>query len=1780
MKSRQNGNHTYRRLLVRVFVLLLCWALLGLASGAMAYDDPTIEIGGGDLDDLFPVRPTLNIPNGVRAIEEEAFYGDTSVTDVFLPDSVETIGPRAFAYSGLTYIRLSSGLTSIAADAFEGVTAMDVNVIPGTWAASWWEENKARFGHGEQAMPTEYFEYSELDDGTVRIDRYVGPEDAVNVIIPQFIIGKTVTVIGDCSFNNQSGLSGRLVLPAGVISIGTSAFSGCGGISEIRLQEGLEEIHHAAFYDCDSLTVVHLPASITRLDSEAFGSCDHLIQANYPLSWTELNTAYSDYSPFAWCESLTSVEIPNGVTNIVDYAFRDCTGLTSIAIPDSVLSIGSDAFADCNSLSEIYCMNPSYAWDWCVENGYEDLLVEWDGHSIIMDHNPEYHGHHYRCIIRRTTWQEARRACESLGGHLATISSADENEFILSILPDGNLDYWIGCTDDINEGDWRWVTGEPFTYANWSSDNPNNDFDGQQDYGVFLTGPSGVGSAGEWDDDLNDANNSYLGGYICEWDTTNYIVSETVRWNNHTYQRIDDGCTWQEAKNLCEKAGGHLVTIVSSEEQTIVETLVENGTKNNYWMGGYREEDAFSWITGETFGYTNWAPGQPDHNYEDALEMYRITNPNSYPGSGLGNWNDLSTDGTFEEQSFFGVSNFGYICEWDDYIPWTGYVLVSRAPTYDSPTGTNDGGHYVNNVDPVTVLGEEGGRYYIEYILTAGGTLKRWVDKCYISKKNYYEPWTGFVLNERVDTYATENSTSVNGYVDNLDPVTVLGESTDRYYISMVLTGGGTAFRWVEKQYIGSTDPAVRNVRLAGLVLTEDQLPIPNVTVAVSVAGGELLYLQTGADGDWSVDGLELNRQVTIICEKDSFVFEPVSVTTDSAQMQMDITGTAAGTGYLFVSADLLRASPAGEQFSFTVTGSNAWTAVCEGSGVNANVSQGPAGSTEITMVFAPNTGMARSGKYIITDGENTAVVYLLQAGERSGRIPDPVITYPAADHDTVSFEALTVAWDEVEYADSYVVSLRDLDTGVLLFSHETAEGLSMTVPTEYFADDHNYRVAVGAVPGGVASTDSSVSWCERLFTVLPEEAEEPYITGYVYVMSDIQARAYNGAADENMTDDELNTLIGVYGQPVSNVRVHVSHYDEIDNENVADGFITTDENGHYDSRTIDGTGASLQMNEKTFYTFSFVDPENQITFRTVYITTLEKGENELKTVFGVREIETWQGSDDPYASVANKGRPHGLYAEYFAYDRKPGTNADAWDATLKRNEGAVSQIDFNWGNETISEGFWTNTKTYNMLRAWPYNDSSHSGKELLTVNFVPQKFSVRFNGFIQLNGEDGADYKFRVRGDDGVAITLQTNQTSKYVSASGWKNGGANTSVVTLPAGIPRGYVVQVEILYYNKGGDAKLILEYSHDVGLNDSQSTWTTVPGDWLYQGSRTIWISERTGIMNVYKARLDAVDKKISTWTDKKVEGYLKDIISQIGGSILPEFSLAENLFGTVQDSYVKAFGVKFASNVESTIKKKLTNSIYGAVAARFAGTEDEKTNWQVIAEKVAEAYQVDVSAITPKSLASDSFNVFITYGEIAEYIYSHRTENQTPAQAKLYEVFYNLSFSDSDHIREADRLNPNATMASVIIQKQESEDTMIDEAKLLKEIKDDKDTNNIISLANKGLDLLKEIKNDGNRTRAVMSLLYAEQGSEVAKKLFNSPHGESTAYTLFWHDYFNGELGSRKSFEEKMKYATDSVTESLISELSGVNLMEIMLKEVYMMTLDAVESYYSGLIKGL
>jgi hypothetical protein len=117
-------------------------------------------------------------------------------------------------------------------------------------------------------------------------------------------------------------------------------------------------------------------------------------------------------------------------------------------------------------------------------------------------------GHRYRLVLRESTWEDAQKHCEELGGHLASVTSQAESEVVSDLVLKAGVDAWIGATDAQKEAVWKWVTGEPFDFTNWYKGEPNNKHN--DEHCAMVCGWTGT----QW----NDYSGNTIRPYVCEWD--------------------------------------------------------------------------------------------------------------------------------------------------------------------------------------------------------------------------------------------------------------------------------------------------------------------------------------------------------------------------------------------------------------------------------------------------------------------------------------------------------------------------------------------------------------------------------------------------------------------------------------------------------------------------------------------------------------------------------------------------------------------------------------------------------------------------------------------------------------------------------------------------------------------------------------------------------------------------------------------------------------------------------------------------------------------------------------------------------------------------------------------------------------------------------------------------------------------------------------------------------------------------------------------------------------
>lgn len=184
-----------------------------------------------------------------------------------------------------------------------------------------------------------------------------------------------------------------------------------------------------------------------------------------------------------------------------------------------------------------YLGNGKYCVKDIVEGDYE-LIVSASHYNfykttITINHNKEievilkkanidddavmFNSHYYKVFVDENfDWNNAKLYCEQLGGHLATITSASEDQFCYGLIMSlGYNSAYFGYSDQNCEGHWSWVTGEFSEYSNFALGEPNNE-NNNENYGMYYSKYNG-----KWNDGDGSVKSGTLGDsivYICEWD--------------------------------------------------------------------------------------------------------------------------------------------------------------------------------------------------------------------------------------------------------------------------------------------------------------------------------------------------------------------------------------------------------------------------------------------------------------------------------------------------------------------------------------------------------------------------------------------------------------------------------------------------------------------------------------------------------------------------------------------------------------------------------------------------------------------------------------------------------------------------------------------------------------------------------------------------------------------------------------------------------------------------------------------------------------------------------------------------------------------------------------------------------------------------------------------------------------------------------------------------------------------------------------------------------------
>lgn len=267
------------------------------------------------------VIPTQYQKNPVVAIGDDVFKF-SNITKVVIPDSVKTIGRRAFwGCIKLKEIKLPKSLHDIGESVFKGCTALpNIDIPEGVVEIQWW------------------------------------------------------------SFEGCISLT-KVVIPDSVTEIGGEAFKDCIALKEVKLGKRVELIDERAFYDCEELPSIYIPKSVKKINEGVFSNCSKMTEINgdptnekygyenglllarnhtvlqcCPCGKRDVSIPASvltiEQEAFCGCINITKVVIPSNVEKIKKWAFEHCVRLSSVVIPDTNIKIDVEAFFECDARDE------------------------------------------------------------------------------------------------------------------------------------------------------------------------------------------------------------------------------------------------------------------------------------------------------------------------------------------------------------------------------------------------------------------------------------------------------------------------------------------------------------------------------------------------------------------------------------------------------------------------------------------------------------------------------------------------------------------------------------------------------------------------------------------------------------------------------------------------------------------------------------------------------------------------------------------------------------------------------------------------------------------------------------------------------------------------------------------------------------------------------------------------------------------------------------------------------------------------------------------------------------------------------------------------------------------------------------------------------------------------------------------------------------------------------------------------------------------------------------
>ena len=319
---------------------------------------------------------SISIPDSVTSISASAFYNCQKLESISLPAKLQYIGSYAFQYcKALEEITIPKTVKTIDSSAFSDCSTLSsLTFTQNPKTGFYLSVNGSAFNN---CVALENINFS-TNISKLGSYAFLGCSSLTSLELPD-----SITEIEQMAFSNCSALESiklpsklkklgyafisgtpitSLTIPATLTSCGSNSYYGGGPLgnteklTELIIESGMENIpsNLAYFSDTNShLTSISIPDSVTNISSSAFYNCQKLESISLPA-----NLQYIGSCAFQCCRALEEITIPKTVKTIDNSAFSDCSALSSLTFTQNpktgfYLSVKGSAFSNCISLENI-----------------------------------------------------------------------------------------------------------------------------------------------------------------------------------------------------------------------------------------------------------------------------------------------------------------------------------------------------------------------------------------------------------------------------------------------------------------------------------------------------------------------------------------------------------------------------------------------------------------------------------------------------------------------------------------------------------------------------------------------------------------------------------------------------------------------------------------------------------------------------------------------------------------------------------------------------------------------------------------------------------------------------------------------------------------------------------------------------------------------------------------------------------------------------------------------------------------------------------------------------------------------------------------------------------------------------------------------------------------------------------------------------------------------------------------------------------------------------------